>query len=686
VFYRQRVPIGRNERVVDSKSGVFSIQVREGVIVEYPTIVEKAERFLGEMLLDGFDFKLYDSTNPADIIDADGHPIVLAPQNNYKLFTTWMRPLREVDLYCRIEIRENGNADFEEMVTGVLKTAVTGQDITLEHEQDHNQYLNDQTNREINTERVFAMKFIPIQMNGLARVPRAMTKNVGSGYDVNFWTATNGVTPDYPPEADGAAMLVVPCVAGDNTGTPFTYTNLSGQVVNARWNRHISVYEWLKLAFNEAYGEDKWVFTCDDSPFEFAMCGLKEDMTGIDTLLQAAFVRPNFGPNQPVEKWWLLPLALWGLHDDLADGEEPHPFLENSWQKRFRSFWEQMQELCLCAGYMPLIDWDRSTTPAKVVIHFQDRTKFTRSYTTQVPYESSPEAFYESELGVAVERMKLFMNADEQQGWMDDWFAMRMGNGINDTVTRPQANSYTVPATAQKPASLQITLTMGGITNGGHIVDDGALSHLHIGWYSMSLPGYSDPFEAVRITRPRTTENWPTTTPLMSLGLLAHALDPTLGVNHRPVLFGPVIKGRFAFTKTDGSTSNHICVSFRQLLARFYATWFVRSDAKSRRKYGTITQFTNPSNGTITWRNVKPYYTTQVPVTEADAEITTTHWCMGVRRIIGTNDTEVEGQQIVRTNSYFDGGWQDDDLVTGNTPGLPPEDDPKDPPRGRGTA
>jgi hypothetical protein len=680
-FFRKRVEFGRNGRVIDEKPGLYTIQLSERVIVEYPTIVERAERFLGEMLWDEFDFTLYDSCTPSDILDSGGHPITLSPINNNKLLTTWMRPVREVDLYCRIEIRENGNDYFEEMVTGVMKSAMGGKNIMLEHEQDHNIYLNGTDNREYHTERTFDLKFIPVQMNGIARVPNKPTKNVGSGYDFTFWTPTNGVTPDYAKLAEAGTTRILPVVAA-TPNTAATYRNTSNQQVALRWNRHIDAYEWLKKVFNHAYGEGLWVFTCDDSPIKFWMAGLRENMEGIvDGAFTEVFEHPvNVSADQPLNRRLLLPMALWGLHDDLDDdndANDPHPILHGSWEKRSRSAWEQIMELCLFCGWIPLIDWDRSFNPPKVKIHFQNRETYQRGYDTLVPFASSNEVFYEAELGVSVQRPKLFRNADEAQGWNDDWYATRNGPDCLDTVTMPQANPYVVPATAESPAKITMSLTFGGISNGQRFVDQGALDTIPIGWYSTCYhtPQQNAFPNVVWISQPVTTANFPSTTPLISAGFIQPP-DPTMDpAIHQAGIFGPIIGGSFSYTKSDQSRERRTSSTVRQLLARYYATFFVRSDSKFRADYGTITQFTNPEDGTRSWKNVKPFFTTNVAVVEADTNILITHWTKTVTRKTRANETEVETQQISRVSPFFDSSWKDETMERGNVSGRAPDED-----------
>lgn len=702
-LYRARVVTARDGRPIDPP-GDYVVNLRNSVIAGMPVISEKTESFFGEALVDGFEFKIYDSTNPADVVstgaanagESGSYPIILAPQNNYKLFTTWIRPKREADVYCRIEIKENGQTDFEEMVTGVLKGAVSGDDVFLEHEQDHNIRLNTTTNREYNTERVWSLKFAPVQMNGLTKVPVRPTA-------MTFWDPRGELGPVTTAlPYDTFANITI-----EQGVFSFRYKNTLTQNVYARWNRHINANKWLTMLWDEAFGEDKWVFECEDSPMEFQIASLNEDLRTVTPTGQ--WLTPNVGPNATPEQWVLLPQALWGFHDNfpgqviLGYGTvEPVPNIKEHWKARFRSSWETVIEFCYHYGWLPLIDWDRSASPPKVKITFKDRTRFETSFDTLVPVTSSPEAFYEAETGIAIERLETFLNQRDDQGWCDDWFAMRgpaasdaLRDGLDttDVVTKPQSNAYVVPGTAQKPAKLETLMIFGGHSTASVTHPSGAGYQLMVvGWYNMSLPNYSQSVNrAAGDAKPEiefrdTTENWPSLTPLMASGAAA---DPAVAPGNMMYLFGPVMLGRFRYTKSDGTTAyagvdmtaytgqpdaGKGCTSFRQLLARFYAPWFVRIDSKYKRKYATITQFTNPDTETVTWRNTRSFYTTNLPVTEASNDILVSHWASAITRDLGANETDIETQLAVKSNSFFDNGWQDEDEQIGDVPGAPPDE------------
>lgn len=683
----------------------YTFVIDHTVLAKLPVYRKQVERWFSEATIDDFDLDLYDTPTMRDLIEQPaglelggkylGAP-ALAGDINRRLFTSFMKPADDIDLYCKIELLEKGATQWKTVVTGKAQNAIEGENRRLYHRLDAI-YLNRLTNREYDAELFWNVKFVHLALAGLAAVPaEASAADDGSSYYLPFFNyPIFGSQPGpYPFERQGnftiwQQVAEEAYVANDNTLRHWI------------WPRHINGALLIKTILGAAYGTTNFEFECDDSEFTFTGARLSWDQQSITDDIDATYERtPNLADGQPVKNWLLLPMCLFGYWDSILPnifGNDPVPIPKALWYKRFQTAWEIILEIAYLNGWVVKCDIGNGD---KVKVAMRRRRGSGRLFTTIVPHEDKHTAFPESESGISVGRFESFQNAIANRGFFDDWYASKIKNVngtidvVQNTSSNPQANPYVVPATAQNPAKYLESLCFGDESGRPGVVKPGLWEYA-VGWYGTyalgsGVFGGSTIYGALACDSgktsllhvdSRTSVDFPMLAPLIYHG--SGIGDPDVPADAIPVMFKPVLRGYFMHVTKAGDEIKVTADSYRQLLARFYSLYFVKSDRKIARKYSTITQFedvsgtpqTNSNYGTMSFDNIDLFFETEILPGADKLPGESDYWVKMVERDFNTWETSAEFDSAGRGISPFDDGdFQDGSEETGTNPGTPPHD------------
>lgn len=617
--------------------------INSRVITTNPEYSKKIEKYFGQALIDGISFSIYDTNIDADVISfsAPQKPdakVVFADNPYDRLFSRYIKPQREMSVYCAWYIRKVETTKWKLRTVQELMNAIDGGDVRWDHPKKDNPYLTLLAggNKETNRETIWNLKFSNIAMTGLGKTPaRPVTnKDDPSSYYMPFFN--NNIDPlcaatkrGFPPIS--ALPYSSTPIAGSKVGIDvipivddWSYLDTASGTRRGVWRRHISLGEWLKNGFDFAFGVDKYNFVCEDSLMSFIGAKLMTPNappmgTGYTSVLggypfstpAGDIAPPNNEKNFvnahwdiPLEKMMLIPQCLFGLYDEIlppsADGI---PLLQKHWGNQHSSLWDVILEVCYSLGWVPSVQTVDGAKP--ILIRFLSRrTLQGNKFTTIVPDSASPQQFPESEMGIEVTRQETFKNDVQDDGDYDDWFAYHTDSKVSygDKLRVRFANPYTFPVKAQKPAQMTMSMTLGADMNGGVLAGFAFAASIH--WYSTGMPHVA----AAHQREAEATERFPMTTPLIyckNSGIYpacytdqnvidyATALGrPASGYAFRPVL----LMDDALLPLADGSFGREWVV-WRQGLAELYASLYVRAQIKYTETFPTCTEFTNVETG-----------------------------------------------------------------------------------------
>lgn len=678
----------RAPAVLSPSSPSVYIKLRGRLITKLPVSIEESENYFTETTTNEFTIGLYNTRSPADIIsiDWDGKSGQLAFQDTSdgRLLFLAIKPTELTSV--KGQFSEDEGEGFLHTATGEMQDAIGGEDYRWIHAKEEDPLLDERLNMPLDAEQIFDLKFIHAIHSGLEQCP------------VKPSIREDGVVPGDPITnvADSQSWYMP---FDSDVETPhLPYVEIAGQKVvqgidqlvtistqsyNHRWTRHIHAYLWLKSVFDYTFGEDKWEMECDASPIYIQGNRLVDGPYLIDpsmfkspisqdegTAAEVIIAPPELGN---IQNWILLPQALWGLYKNEITIEGAHQ-LESAWPSYHQSALDSIHEFCHILGWILLIE----DNGEKAKIKFQSRLKPREQYFTgPVPVSAKPEAFPESENGIQVEGLHTFLNWSSADGWYDDLYAVKKGESgtpykitedltgtLRRNVVDPQANPYTVPATAKKPAVLKTVVRLGGFQGGANssILQSG-------GYYATFDP--ASPY----IDNPQ--RQFPMCTPLVwSPAILAvdGTFNPDVLASGDLLFdFQPAATAYFNITKSDGSTAIISCDSLRQCLARFYATLFVKSARKYTLEESTISKFwlidpaTGDRIGKPSSKNIKLFSQRLFPDGHK-------YYVKRISRDRNTTKTSTEYLRVEFGNPVLDGDFGDISELTGSKIGDPPND------------
>lgn len=685
------------------------VELRDRLITSLPEALLEAENYFTEVTTSEFSFGIYNTRSPADILRIrleglnDVGRTEFADTSDGRLLFRHIKPTESTSVFGQFSFLSETDTTFVEVSTGELQQALAGSDLRWLHGKDRSRqddpYLDERDNAPLDAEQIFDLKFINAVSSALEKTPaRPSTEEDGSvpaDPDKNIPGYQSWVMPFAKDEAVTSGPWVTIDGRTIVQGTADVTSTSGGITTNGRWQHHIHPYLWLSAVFDFAFGAGKWTFECDTAPIKL----IGSDLVPVSLPMGGGVIitqLPNPAPKTitteltpTITDWILIPQFIWDLYRDVITAIDV-PHVEDLWYKYHQSAWDSIIEYCLSFGWTPLVE----KRDGLAHIHFKDRTKaLDFFFSGPVPIDAKPEAFPESENGIQIEGAKTSLHDEEADGWYDDLYAAKRGRttpytiaeqadgtGPTCNLTLPQANPYTVPFGAKKPATLKTLLRLGGWAYGKD------LPQLFQSWfYGLLNPDGLVGFE----TQSNKNYFFPMVTPLV----FGNGLIPVHSTQNDDVDaegwemhdFKPVSRAQFTITKTDGTEATITSDSLRQTLARFYAMLFVKSARRYSCEEGTINKFfeifynadddTDILNGTKTglptWRNIKLFAKRRFPDGHR-------YYCKRILRSWNEMKTSTEYLRVEFENPFLDGNFYDSEEQAGKTWGDPPNgDDPR---------
>lgn len=592
----------------------IEVKMRD-IFSSLPYYHKKKEKYFKQALVDGFDFSFYDTESVANILSVKNevNPISFLPNPNGKFMRSLLRPSgwksaplsslntsEKLDVYCKLEVQEAQSNKYRLLTTGILQSSAEGSDKAIVRPRQSKPFLTPEEPA-TDSHRIWTIHFANAVAVGPSKVKVKPTTDPSDSTRYFMPFLGDNKTPALP-------WVTIPKVGritqmADDILYPDTAPGV-GTYGHAQWRRHIPAGLFFKNLFDYIYGKEKYSFTADASYVKLTAAKLIWD----ETRILGANPQPQIqvGRSGQVilsdlsnpENWLLLPQCLFGLYEDptniaLQNGDNIVPFPKQDWSTVYESIWEVILELCYFLGLIPKVTIDRDTGFATIIFRARDKVE-PNTYYIPAPIKSDTVVYPEAEFGVQIKRRDTFPNADTASKEFQDWYGFQADDNLPSigVLKDPYPNPYTVPATAEKPATMETSLCFGA--------DRCAFfGNPSIWWYSMGFPGAFGVNEAEAARR---AENFPMFSPLIYSNFFGFL--PKKGIIHGslagdlPFAFAPIVGG---IIPGQNGGLGYNAKTVPEMMATLNGRFFIRTDEKIKLQLPSFTRFIDGTKDSPTY-------------------------------------------------------------------------------------